>query len=59
MPDDGGDADTVMGEYRKAGFDLDALARKLQVDGAAAFVKSWRELLGRIADKRRALATAR
>jgi transaldolase len=31
-----------------AGVDLDALALKLQQDGAAAFVKSWHELLGTI-----------
>ena len=59
MPDDGGDADKVMGEFRATGIDLDALAAKLQVDGAAAFVKSWRELLGRISDKRKALTPAR
>ena len=36
---------------RKAGIDVDALAEQLQRDGAQAFVKSWKELLTRIADK--------
>ena len=44
-------------EYRKQqGIDVKALADKLQVDGAESFVKSWAELMKRIADKSRALA---
>ncbi len=48
---DGGDCETVIAEFRKAGVDIDALAKKLQDDGADAFVKSWNELLGVIAGK--------
>lgn len=52
---DGGDCETVIAEFRKAGVDIDALAKKLQDDGADAFVKSWNELLGVIAGKSAAL----
>ncbi|HWU76967.1 MAG TPA: transaldolase [Rhodanobacter sp.] len=55
MPIDGGDADKLMAQIVKAGVDIDALALKLQQDGAAAFVKSWKQLLQRIADKASAL----
>ena len=51
MASDGGDADAVLAQIGNAGVDIDALALKLQLDGAAAFVKSWRQLLQRIADK--------
>jgi len=57
MPKDGGDVDTVLGEFAKAGVDVAAVAGKLQVDGAQSFVKSWTELLQRIAEKGTALAT--
>ena len=42
----------------KAGIDVDALALQLQRDGAASFVKSWQELLKRIADKGKTLTAA-
>jgi transaldolase len=51
LPHDGGDAGEVLNQFTQAGVDLDALATKLQQDGAAAFVKSWDELLACIADK--------
>ena len=51
MANDGGDADAVLAQLAKAGIDIDALAAKLQTDGAQAFVKSWQQLLQRIADK--------
>ncbi|HEX7731964.1 MAG TPA: transaldolase [Rhodanobacter sp.] len=57
LPADGGDAEAVLAKIAKAGVDLDALALKLQQDGADAFVKSWKQLLQRIADKQAALAT--
>jgi len=56
VPADGGDCEAVLAAVRKAGIDLDALAAKLQADGAASFVKSWHELLGVIASKSAALA---
>jgi len=55
LPDDGGDADAVLAQVARAGVDIDALALKLQRDGAEAFVKSWQQLLQRIADKASAL----
>src|SRR6185503_9092897 len=58
MPDDGGDADAVLAQFRAAGIDVDALAARLQQEGADAFVKSWRELLARVGAKRASLAVA-
>lgn len=55
LADDGGDADAVLAQITAAGVDIDALALKLQRDGAEAFVKSWQQLLQRIADKASAL----
>jgi transaldolase len=57
MAKDGGDAEAVLGRFADAGIDIDALAARLQVDGAESFVKSWSELMKRIADKSAALAT--
>ncbi len=51
LPHDGGDGEQVLAEFGKAGVDIDALAGQLQREGAAAFVKSWEELLGRLRDK--------
>ena len=58
MAADGGDAEAMLERFADAGIDIDALAAQLQLDGAEAFVKSWRELLKRIADKSAALAGA-
>ncbi|HJZ95523.1 MAG TPA: transaldolase [Candidatus Solibacter sp.] len=56
LPADGGDCETVLAEFARAGVDIDALAEKLQEDGAAAFAKSWNELMGVIAAKSAAIA---
>jgi len=58
MAKDGGDAEQVLGRFAAAGVDVDALAARLQVEGAESFVKSWKELMKRIADKSAALATS-
>jgi len=58
MPADGGDAESVLARFAAAGIDIDALAQKLQVEGAASFVKSWSELMQSIAEKSAALATS-
>jgi len=55
---DGGDSEAVLAQFVKAGIDVDALAAKLQKDGAEAFVKSWNELMGVIASKSAALEKA-
>ena len=56
MAENGGDAEAMLARFASAGVDIDALAAQLQLDGAASFVKSWQELLQRIADKSVALA---
>ena len=58
MAKDGGDAEQVLAAFAQAGIDVPALAARLQVDGAESFVKSWTELMKRIADKSAALASA-
>jgi transaldolase len=58
MAKDGVDAEKVLAAFAKAGIDVAALAARLQVEGAESFVKSWSELMKRIADKSSALATA-
>ncbi len=52
---DGGDSAEVLAAFEAAGIDVDALAARLQRDGADAFVASWRELLGTIAEQRQAV----
>jgi transaldolase len=53
---DGGDCDAVLAAHAEAGVDVEALARKLQSDGAKAFVASWQDLLKSIGAKTKALA---
>ena len=55
----GGDCEKVLKQFTAAGVDLQALAVKLQTDGAASFVKSWHSLLAVIASKSAALTAAR
>ena len=55
---DGGDAEAVLARFAASGVDLDALAAKLQNDGAEAFVKSWNELMDGLAGKSGALKAA-
>ena len=55
MAVDGGDTEAVLARFARAGVNVDALAGQLQIDGAKAFVKSWQELLGRIAARNAAL----
>ena len=55
MPIDGGDAEQVIDEFRRAGVDDAAVADRLQVEGAQAFDKAWRDLLDCIASKSEAL----
>lgn len=51
LPPDGGDCETVLAAFAKAGIDVDALAKKLQDDGAASFDKSWADLMACIESK--------
>jgi transaldolase len=52
MAPDGGDCEQVLAQFANAGIDVDALAARLQQEGAAAFVKSWSDLMVRIEAKR-------
>jgi transaldolase len=56
MPRDGGDAEQVLASIARAGIDAAALARQLQDDGARGFVDSWKDLLGAIETKSKALS---
>jgi transaldolase len=58
LPADGGDCEEVIGEFAKAGIDVDALAAQLQDDGAKSFVNSWTELMAVITSKSSALKDA-
>ena len=55
LPLDGGDCEEALDRFAKAGIDNDGLAAQLQEEGAASFVKSWKDLMGVIASKRAAL----
>jgi len=58
MSNDGGDCEAALAQFAKAGIDIDALAAKLQDEGAKSFVTSWNELMGVIASKSEKLAKA-
>ena len=58
LPRDGGDAEAMLKRFAGAGVNTDALAAQLQKEGADAFVKSWNELLARIAEKCESLRKA-
>jgi transaldolase len=51
-------ANDVLAKFAKAGIDVDALGAQLQDEGAKSFVKSWNELLERIASKSKTLQPA-
>lgn len=58
MAPDGGDGEAVLARFKTAGIDVEALARQLQTEGAASFVKSWDDLMGLVASKRQAMRKA-
>src|ERR1044071_4474353 len=58
LPADGGDCEEVLAQFAKAGIDVDALAARLQDEGAKSFVQSWKELMAVIASKSAALKGA-
>jgi transaldolase len=55
---DGGDCEGVLASFAKAGVDPDALAARLQDDGAASFVKSWNDLMTCVDGKASAIRKA-
>ena len=54
LPADGGDATETLKAFNDAGIDTDALAVKLQKDGAESFVSSWQDMLATIAKQHHA-----
>ncbi|HET6605776.1 MAG TPA: transaldolase [Rhodopila sp.] len=58
MAVDGGDAEAVLADFAKAGIDIDALAGRLQDEGAKSFVESWNDLMSRIEEKGAAMRKA-
>lgn len=59
MPVDGGNAEAVLAEFSRAGIDIGVLAADLQREGAAAFVRSWSDLLSHIDAKEKTLKKAK
>ena len=55
MATDGGQCESVLAQFAKAGVDVDALAARLQDEGAKSFAASWNELMAVIASKSAAL----
>ena len=55
---DGGDCETVLASFVKTGIDIDALAARLQDEGASSFVKSWNDLMACIESKSTAIRKA-
>jgi len=51
LPTDGGDAESVLGQFAKAGVDVDKLGADLQKEGAESFDKSWNELMQCLTEK--------
>ena len=58
IPASGGERERVLNEFANAGVDVDALAARLQDQGADSFAKSWNDLLRVISSKSAALRTA-
>lgn len=52
---DGGEADATLAAFAKADVDVDAVAAKLQTDGAASFVDAWHDLMAHIERQSKAL----
>ena len=52
------DGEAMLAKFTAAGTDIDALATKLQDDGAESFVKSWVELMTGIDTKTAAAKAA-
>jgi transaldolase len=56
MRRDGDDCEQVLASITRAGVDVAALAAQLQDEGAKGFVESWKDLLGAIEAKSKALS---
>jgi transaldolase len=51
LPADGGNCEEVLAQFARADIELEALAARLQEEGAKSFAKSWNELMAVIAQK--------
>lgn len=51
LPEDGGDAETAIAEFAKAGVDDAALAERLQREGVKSFASAWNDLLECVASR--------
>jgi transaldolase len=58
LTEDGGDAESVIASFTKAGIDDEKLAAVLQREGADSFVASWKDLLNQIESKSATLKAA-
>ena len=58
LPQDGGDCESVLNSFQKAGIDLEKLAADLQSKGAKSFDESWQNLLSAIESKGKELQPA-
>ena len=58
VPADGGDNESLLAEFTTAGIDVDALAERLQVEGAEKFETSWTDLLECISGKESTVGSA-
>jgi transaldolase len=58
LPADGGDAETILAEFARAGVDTAALSEQLLREGTQSFDKSWASLMELIASKVRVLGNA-
>ncbi|MEO6172707.1 MAG: transaldolase [Arenimonas sp.] len=56
---DGGESEATFAQFAQAGIDIKSLAEQLQHDGTLSFVKSWQQLIQRIASKSKMLADHR
>jgi transaldolase len=58
LPVDGGDCEEVLEQFAEADIHVEALAARLQDEGAKAFVQSWNDLLAVVTSKSAVLAKA-
>jgi transaldolase len=58
LPADGGECEEILAQFARVGIDIDALATRLQEEGAKSFVKSWNGLMDVITSKSAVLKKA-
>ncbi len=58
LPSDGGDFAETLAAFESSGVDVEALGKRLQDEGADAFVKSWVALMERLVSKSKELVAA-